>query len=112
MSVVSPVEKQFAAYNAHNIEAFTACFSDDVIAYRLPSTEPSLQGREALRAFYAAHRFNNPALRAELLSRTVMGNKVFDHEKIYGIGESVIENMAVYEVQDGLIKTAWFFFAQ
>lgn len=37
-----------------------------------------------------------------------MGNKVFDHEKIYGIGESVIENMAVYDVQDA----AWFFFAQ
>lgn len=51
MSVVSPVEKQFAAYNAHDIEAFTACFSEDFIAYRLPSTKPSLQGREALHAF-------------------------------------------------------------
>lgn len=112
MSVVSPVEQQLAAYNAHNIEAFVACFSEDFTAYRLPSTVPSLQGREALRAFYVGHRFNNPALRAELLSRTVMGNKVFDHEKIYGIGESVIENMAVYEVQDGRITTAWFFFAQ
>lgn len=112
MSVVSPVEQQFAAYNTHDIEAFVACFSEDFTAYRLPSTAPSLQGQEALREFYAGHRFNNPALRAELLSRTVMGNKVFDHEKIYGIGESVIENMAVYEVQDGRITTAWFFFAQ
>jgi hypothetical protein len=76
------------------------------LPHRLP------HGSEALRAFYSQHRFNNPALRAELLSRTVMGNKVFDHEKIYGIGEQVIENMAVYEVQDGLIKTAWFYFAE
>ncbi|MGG7448843.1 nuclear transport factor 2 family protein [Kosakonia oryzendophytica] len=111
MSVVIPVEKQFAAYNAHDIDAFAACFSEDFTAWRMPADEPTLQGREALRNFYAQHRFNNPALRAELLSRTVMGNKVFDHEKIYGMGDAVIENMAVYEVQDGYIKTAWFFFA-
>ena len=112
MSIVAPVERQFAAYNAHDIDIFAACFSEDFTAWRMPATSPSTQGREALRAFYSQHRFNNPALRAELLSRTVMGNKVFDHEKIYGIGEQVIENMAVYEIQDGLIKTAWFYFAE
>lgn len=112
LSIVAPVERQFAAYNAHDIDTFAACFSEDFTAWRMPATSPSTLGREALRAFYSQHRFNNPLLRAELLSRTVMGNKVFDHEKIYGIGEQVIENMAVYEIQDGLIKTAWFYFAE
>ena len=51
-------------------------------------TEPEHSGQGALRAFYAEHRFNNPALRAELLSRTVIGNKVFDHELIYGLSPS------------------------
>lgn len=29
MPVVSPVEAQFAAYHAHDIEAFDACFAED-----------------------------------------------------------------------------------
>ena len=69
--------------------------------------EHSRQG--ALRAFYAQHRFNNPLLKAELLSRTVMGNKVFDHELIHGLPEP-IESVAVFEVKEGLIQTAWFYF--
>ncbi|SCC53857.1 SnoaL-like domain-containing protein [Kosakonia oryziphila] len=64
MSVVSPVEQQFAAYNAHDIEAFVACFSEDFTAYRLPSTSPSLQGREALRAFYVEHRITRHSARS------------------------------------------------
>ena len=55
-------------------------------------------------------RFVNPALRAELLSRTLLGNKVFDHELIYGLSPEPIESVAVFEVKDGLIQTAWFYF--
>ena len=70
--------------------------------------EHSRQG--ALRAFYAQHRFNNPLLKAELLSRTVLGNKVFYHEKIHGLSPEPIESVAVFEVKEGLIQTAWFYF--
>lgn len=66
--------------------------------------------RGALRAFYAQHRFNNPLLKAELLSRTVLGNKVFDHELIHGLSPEPIESVAVFEVKEGLIQTAWFYF--
>lgn len=110
MSVTDPVICQFEAYNAHNLEAFVACFSEDFTAYRPPATTPSLEGRDALYAFYKEHRFNNPALRAEIISRTALGNKVFDHEKIHGLSDEPIESMAVFEVENGLIKTAWFFF--
>ncbi|KHN57753.1 steroid delta-isomerase [Dickeya fangzhongdai] len=111
MSVIDPVEKQFAAYNAHDLAAFAACFHEDFRAYRMPSEKPSMLGKAALETFYLDHRFNNPALRAELLSRTVLGNQVFDHEKIYGIEPEPIESIAVFEVKDGLITTAWFYFA-
>ncbi|WP_312741966.1 nuclear transport factor 2 family protein [Cedecea neteri] len=110
MSVTEPVIRQFEAYNAHDLEAFAACFSEDFTAYRPPATTPSLEGRDALYAFYKEHRFNKPALRAELISRTTLGNKVFDHEKIHGLSDEPIESMAVFEVENGLIKTAWFFF--
>lgn len=110
MSTELPVAAQFAAYNAHDLEAFLVCFAEGFKGYRMPTESPSTVGKGALRTFYAEHRFNNPALRAELLSRTVMGNKVFDHEKIYGLSPEPIESMAVFEVEDGLIQTAWFYF--
>ncbi|MBT1433939.1 nuclear transport factor 2 family protein [Dickeya dianthicola] len=111
MSVIVPVEKQFVAYNAHDLTAFSSCFHEGFRAYRMPSESPSMTGKTALEAFYRDHRFNNPALRAELVSRTVLGNHVFDHEKIYGIEPEPIESIAVFEVKDGLITTAWFYFS-
>ncbi|MEL7628251.1 nuclear transport factor 2 family protein [Pectobacterium aroidearum] len=110
MSPELPVAAQFKAYNEHDIDAFVACFSPDFKAYRMPSETPSMVGKGALRAFYVNNRFNNPGLRAELVSRTVLGNKIFDHELIYGLSEAPIESIAVFEVEESLIKTAWFFF--
>ncbi|MGU5674851.1 nuclear transport factor 2 family protein [Aeromonas hydrophila] len=110
MSVELPVEAQFNAYNAHDLEAFLACFCEAFKGYRMPTESPGTVGKGALRTFYAEHRFNNPLLRAELLSRTVIGNKVFDHELIYGLSPEPLESMAVFEVEAGLIKTAWFYF--
>ncbi|MEW7865797.1 nuclear transport factor 2 family protein [Aeromonas diversa] len=110
MSVITPVEAQLAAYNARDLEAFVACFAEGFKAYRMPAEQPSMVGRAALRAFYAEHRFNNPALHAELLGRTVLGNKVFDHERIRGLAPDPVESVAVFEVCDGLITTAWFYF--
>lgn len=109
--VIAPVARQFEAYNRHDLEGFAACFAEDVRCYRMPAEAPALQGRAALAAFYAEHRFNNPTLRAELISRTVVGNTVFDHERIHGLGDQVVENMAVFEVRDGLISATWFFVA-
>lgn len=110
MSATQPVEAQFAAYNAHDLDAFVACFAPDFKGYRMPTETPSTVGKGALRAFYAEHRFNNPLLKAELLSRTVLGNKVFDHELIHGLSPEPIESVAVFEVKEGLIQTAWFYF--
>lgn len=110
MSASQPVQAQLEAYNSHDIEAFLACFSEQFKAYRMPAESPSTVGKEALRTFYMEHRFNNPLLKAELLSRTVLGNKVFDHERIHGLSPDPIESVAVFEVENGLIQTAWFFF--
>jgi hypothetical protein len=109
MSAKSPVQAQFEAYNAHDIEAFMSCFSDDFKGYRMPTESPSTTGKDALREFYVNNRFNNPELKAELISRIVLGNKVFDHELIYGLSPEPLETMAVFEVKDDLISTAWFY---
>ncbi|MBN3197962.1 nuclear transport factor 2 family protein [Pectobacterium brasiliense] len=111
MSPESAVAAQFKAYNEHDIDAFVSCFAPDFKAYRMPAETPSMVGKEALREFYVNNRFNNPELRAELVSRTVLGNKIFDHELIHGLAAEPIESVAVFEVDNGLINTAWFFFS-
>ena len=33
-------QRQLDAYNAHDLERFVAEYTDDVVVYRLPGTEP------------------------------------------------------------------------
>jgi hypothetical protein len=111
MNPTAPVQRQFEAYNARDFEGFLACFSNSVRVYRMPSFEATLSGKVALGDFYARERFNRPALRAELLGRTALGNKVFDHERIWGEKDEPFELVVVFEVQGGLIETLWSFSA-
>lgn len=103
------VQRQLDAYNAHDLDAFCACFADDVRTWRMPDTSPTLSGKAALRAFYAEHRFAIPSLRAELLDRIALGDKVIDHERIHGLRPEPYDMAAVYRVADGLIAEVWFF---
>jgi len=105
----APVQRQLDAYNAKNLAAFVACYHNDIAIFRMPATVPSLKGREALEAFYKTERFTITALRAEVVSRMVVGNKVVDHERVYGMAEQPYDVVVVYEVQDGLILNAWFY---
>ena len=110
------VQRQLDAYNAHDLEAFVACFHDDVRLFRVPAngappSAPATAGKDALRAFYAEHRFSIPALRAELLGRLAAGDKVIDHERIHGLGERPTDMLAVYRIEAGLIVDVWFFTA-
>jgi hypothetical protein len=106
----SAVQEQLEAYNAHDLERFLSVYSDDVVVYRMPSSEPALAGKPAFSDFYANNRFNNPRLHAHLLSRMAFGNKVIDHERIDGLPGSPIEAAAVYEISDGRIHKVWFFY--
>lgn len=107
---VDLVQRQLDAYNAHDLDAFCACFADDVRTWRMPDTmSPALSGKAALRAFYAEQRFAIPSLRAELLARIALGDKVIDHERIQGLRPEPYDMAAIYRVADGLIAEVWFF---
>ncbi len=110
MTPTEIVQRQMDAYNAHDLERFAACFSEDIRLFRMPANAPQTVGNAALRAFYAEHRFSIPGLRAELLNRIALGDKVADHERIHGLGQQPSEVMAVYQVSDGLIANVWFFY--
>lgn len=105
------VQTQLDAYNAHDLQAFVACYSDDVKVYRPPAGEPVLSGKAAFADFYATQRFNRPQLRAEVLNRMVLGSKVVDHERVHGLGDAPFEASAVYETRGQLISAVWFFYA-
>lgn len=110
VSAASVVQRQVEAYNRRDLDAFSAAYHDGVQIFRLPATSPTLVGKAALREFYGAQRFNLPGLHAEIRNRIVAGNKVIDHEYVTGLGQQPFEVVAVYEVNDGLITTVWFFY--
>ncbi|NJK46662.1 MAG: SnoaL-like domain-containing protein [Pleurocapsa sp. SU_196_0] len=103
------VQGQLEAYNARDLKAFLEFFSDEVRVFRPPASEPSLMGKAQLEVFYATQRFNLLGLHAELLSRIVLGNKVFDHERIHGVQVEPFELVVIYEVQAERIQTVWTF---
>lgn len=111
-AAASIVQRQFDAYNDHDLQAFLATYSDTVKLYRMPASEPAIVGKQQLGEFYRSSRFNIPALRAELLHRTVLGNKIVDHERITGLGSSPLEAVAVYSVVNGAIETVWLFYPE
>lgn len=107
----SIVQRQFDAYNAHDLDAFLALFADEVQLYRPPDGEPAIVGKRALGSFYAEKRFNQPDLHAKLIHRAVIGDKVVDHERIYGLTAEPFEMVMVFQVSAGLIRNCWAFTA-
>jgi hypothetical protein len=101
-------QRQLDAYNAHDLERFIAEYTDDVVAYRLPSTAPFLSGKAAFAEHYRKNRFNIPGLHAALVNRMVFGNKVIDQERVVGVGAQPMEVAAIYEVTPKGISKVWF----
>ena len=109
MSPVEVVQCQLDAYNAHDLAAFLATYSETAELTRVSSAEPPVQGREAISELYGSKVFNVPGHRAELLGRIAFGNKVVDHERVFGLRPEPFEALAVYEVNSELIERVWFF---
>ncbi len=111
MTPENVVQRQFEAYNARDLARFLAQYSDDIHAYRPPIAEPVIVGKQAFGEFYATQRFNHTDLRAILVNRIVLGNRVIDHERISGILDEPFDVAVVYEIANGLIQRTWTFAA-
>ena len=109
MDITGPVQRQLDAYNAHDLDRFVAEYADDVKVFRPPAVEPVLSGKAAFAGHYARNRFTLPGLHADVVNRIVAGNKVVDHERIAGVGDGIVEAIAVYEIDGERIQTVWFF---
>jgi hypothetical protein len=105
----SVVQRQFEAYNAHDVDALVATYADDAEQFAHPS-KLLASGSAQLRDRYAA-RFRDDKPHAALVTRTVLGNIVVDHEEVtsrspQGIVRAAV--VAIYEVKEGEISRAWF----
>jgi hypothetical protein len=96
MSLEDVAKAQLAAYNAQDLDAHCACFTDEVVVAGL-NGEISRQGIDAYRAFYAKTFAEFPGNKADLLNRIVLGNVVIDHELVdRGNGDPTFQVAAIY----------------
>lgn len=109
MSAVDVVQHQVDAYNERDLDRFVSTYSGSIAIYRMPSVEPGISGKAQLAEFYSTQRFNLPGLRAEIVNRIALGNKVIDHERIWGVRADPFEIAVIYEVVGELIERVWSF---
>ena len=109
MSAAEVVQRQLDAYNAHDLAAFVATYAEAAELVRVGSVDPPITGRIAIAELYDSKVFNVPGHRADLLGRLICGNKVVDHERVFGLSAQPFEALAVYEVNGEFIQKVWFF---
>ncbi|ASV32752.1 steroid delta-isomerase [Maribacter cobaltidurans] len=102
----SVVEKQLKAYNARDIDAFMATYSQDIKLYNFPR-DLTTNGPEAMRKGYAEFFKSAPDLHCEIKNRMVIDNKVIDHEEVTANGNT-FNAVAIYEVENGKIAKVTF----
>ena len=109
----SVIQRQLEAYNARDLEAWLATYKADAEQYLLHAGLLA-SGHDAIRR-RMTDRFNDPALHAALVSRTVMDNIVIDHEfvtRTFPDGLETVEMVCIYEVHAELIVKATFAIGQ
>jgi hypothetical protein len=94
------VQENLDFYNQRNLEGFMSSFSDSIVLYNFGKSEPIAEGKEAIRNLYKGLFDASPKLHSTILHRSIIGNKVIDHESIVGRkGSDVpIELVMIYEV--------------
>ncbi|WP_345763434.1 nuclear transport factor 2 family protein [Diaminobutyricibacter sp. McL0608] len=103
LAALQTVTDQVDAFNAHDLDAFVATYSEDAVVSGVAETP--LVGREAIRAFYA-DRLVNPLLSCTIDATTVFGNRwVVAREHVANAGIAT-ETIATFDVRDGLIQRA------
>jgi hypothetical protein len=99
--------RQLEAYNRRDIDAFAACYADDVEVRDLATGEVKMSGIAALRERYGAMFAATPDLRAAVDRRIVCGEFAFDHETGQK-GGVPFEVLAIYHAKAGKIAKVWF----
>jgi hypothetical protein len=102
-------QRQLDTFNAHELEPFLECFTDDVLIRDLLDGSVILEGIDAFRRRYEAVFSERPLVRAELVDRIVIGDIVVDRERLTdGDAHAPEDALAIYEVAGDRVRRMWF----
>jgi hypothetical protein len=102
MANLDPVSAQADAFNAHDLEAFVACYAPHVTV-RSGDGEVVLDGIDAVRARYDEWFTRLPDLHAEIRGRLRVGDWVVDEERLtLRLGE-VLRGLVAYHLAGDVI---------
>jgi len=102
------VQRQVEAYNAHDLNAFMACYGTAIEFRTMDGNVGQEKGLPSLRKGYGDLFAKYPALKVKILKRIVQGAFVIDQEQAEGMGPNPITVTAIYEVAAGKIIRVWF----
>lgn len=96
------VQKSMESYNNRNIEDFMSVMDANVTFHNFSDGAVTMVGAKACAEFYGTLFNASPQLHSTVLTRTVFGNKIIDHEYIVGRNgsEEAIELVLIYEVEN------------
>ena len=97
-----PVQAQLEAYNAHDIDAFMACYAEDAVV-RHADGRVLMNGHAELRARYERLFAANPEVTAEVPTRIRAGDWTVDEERVR-LADRELHLAVGYKVEGGLIK--------
>ena len=101
------VDAQFAAYNAHDLDSFAACYADNVSMIDIAGKNPPIKGMAELKMAFAYLSRKPPGGGVEIIRRIVNGPVVIDQERPLGVKDKP-DLIAIYEVRNGKIQNVWF----
>lgn len=108
LSPEAVVQKQVFAYNAHDLDAFVACYGADIEFRTLDGKVNPEKGLRSLRKGYEDLFKRFPKLRVNVLNRITQGAFVIDQEQAEGMGPNPVRVTALYETSHGKIIRVWF----
>lgn len=102
------IQHQMDAYNAHDAQAYAACFAPDAQLIRHPGI-PQLEGRDEIyRTFAKVFREHKHATMRVLYRAELGPNTVIEHQEVDGIEKQPVPSLVIYSVKGGVIQAAWF----
>ena len=112
---IETIQRQLAAFNAHDVIALRDNVAVDFMWFSVESDLSAIQlrGREAFEQSMIGYFGAFPAARAEIESPVAVGAFVSVIERVFWPGAQGEErsqaSLAIYEVRDGLIYRVWYY---
>lgn len=100
------VNARMSAHNAHDIEKFLACYSENILVYDFPNTPLGSKGKDHINKIFTP-LFERRAVKTTIQSQMVNGKYVVNRETVVREGKTS-EYISIYEVEDELIQSVRF----